>query len=160
MATSFRSSSFKGILLSDTLGMDVSTFGYWHQFIFVAVVLITQALLNHYGIGLTTKITDISGYLIFVLSIILIIGLLLVWRAAASLPDRLLHVTERIESAQVHLFERVPGGKFQAPVNVTSLDDPAVRREEEFGLVDVVAAASDGFASPGGAGRRRCTSSR
>jgi peptide chain release factor 3 len=28
---------------------------------------------------------------------------------------------------QVHLFERVPGGKFQAPVNVTSLDDPAVR---------------------------------
>jgi peptide chain release factor 3 len=28
---------------------------------------------------------------------------------------------------QVHLFERVPGGQFQAPVNVTSLDDPAVR---------------------------------
>ena len=28
---------------------------------------------------------------------------------------------------QVHLFERVPGGKFQAPVNVTSLDDRAVR---------------------------------
>src|SRR5512140_2603680 len=28
---------------------------------------------------------------------------------------------------EVHLFERVPGGKFQAPVTVTSLDDPAVR---------------------------------
>ena len=28
---------------------------------------------------------------------------------------------------EVHLFERVPGGKFQAPVNVTSLDDEAVR---------------------------------
>jgi peptide chain release factor 3 len=28
---------------------------------------------------------------------------------------------------QVHLFERVPGGAFQAPVNVTSLEDPAVR---------------------------------
>lgn len=28
---------------------------------------------------------------------------------------------------QVHLFERVPGGAFQAPVNVTSLSDPAVR---------------------------------
>ncbi|AOS46267.1 Peptide chain release factor 3 [Lacunisphaera limnophila] len=28
---------------------------------------------------------------------------------------------------EVHLFERVPGGKFQAPVNVTSLEDPAVR---------------------------------
>ncbi|HLP24952.1 MAG TPA: peptide chain release factor 3, partial [Acidobacteriota bacterium] len=28
---------------------------------------------------------------------------------------------------QVHLFERVPGGAFQAPVNVTSLNDPTVR---------------------------------
>jgi peptide chain release factor 3 len=28
---------------------------------------------------------------------------------------------------QVHLFERTPGGKFQAPVNVTSLEDPQVR---------------------------------
>ena len=28
---------------------------------------------------------------------------------------------------QVHLFERVPGGAFQAPVNVTSLEDPLVR---------------------------------
>ncbi len=28
---------------------------------------------------------------------------------------------------QVHLFERVPGGAFQAPVNVISLNDPAVR---------------------------------
>jgi peptide chain release factor 3 len=27
----------------------------------------------------------------------------------------------------VHLFERVPGGKYQAPVSVTSLDDAAVR---------------------------------
>jgi len=30
-------------------------------------------------------------------------------------------------SKEVHLFERVPGGKYQAPVNVTSLDDDAVR---------------------------------
>src|SRR5829696_9680821 len=30
-------------------------------------------------------------------------------------------------SRQVHLFERVPGGAYQAPVNVTSLDDDAVR---------------------------------
>src|SRR5688572_7559749 len=30
-------------------------------------------------------------------------------------------------SSEVHLFERVPGGKYQAPVNVTSLDDPTVR---------------------------------
>jgi peptide chain release factor 3 len=30
---------------------------------------------------------------------------------------------------EVHLFERVAGGKYQAPVNVTSLDDPAVRQK-------------------------------
>jgi peptide chain release factor 3 len=30
-------------------------------------------------------------------------------------------------SHEVHLFERVPGGKFQAPVTVTSLEDPSVR---------------------------------
>src|SRR5512133_1082059 len=66
---------FKGVLLTDTLKVDTSTWGYWHQFIFVTIILITQALLNHFGIDLTTKVTDISGYLIFALTIILIIGL-------------------------------------------------------------------------------------
>ncbi len=32
-------------------------------------------------------------------------------------------------SKQVHLFERVPGGAYQAPVNVASLDDAAVREK-------------------------------
>ncbi|HWA09386.1 MAG TPA: GTP-binding protein [Opitutaceae bacterium] len=32
-------------------------------------------------------------------------------------------------SRQVHLFERVPGGKFQAPVSVASLGDPIVREK-------------------------------
>jgi amino acid transporter len=45
------------------------------QFTFVAVVLITQALLNHYSIKLTTVLTDISGCLIFILTIIVIIAL-------------------------------------------------------------------------------------
>jgi amino acid transporter len=66
---------FKDLLLGTVLGVDVSTFGYWHQFIFVAIVLITQALLNHYGINVTTKLTDLSGYLIFALTIVLIIAL-------------------------------------------------------------------------------------
>ncbi|HEX2855140.1 MAG TPA: peptide chain release factor 3 [Opitutaceae bacterium] len=30
---------------------------------------------------------------------------------------------------EVHLFERVPGGKFQAPVTVSSLEDPSVRNK-------------------------------
>jgi amino acid transporter len=66
---------FKGILLTDTLNVDTSAWGYWHQLIFLAVILTTQALLNHYGIELTTKVTDFSGYLILVLTVILIIGL-------------------------------------------------------------------------------------
>lgn len=66
---------FKDLLLGTAVGVDVSTFGYWHQFIFMVIVLTTQALLNHYGIELTTKITDLSGYLIFALTIILIIAL-------------------------------------------------------------------------------------
>ena len=32
-------------------------------------------------------------------------------------------------SREVHLFERVPGGAYHAPVSVTSLDDPAVREK-------------------------------
>jgi peptide chain release factor 3 len=32
-------------------------------------------------------------------------------------------------SSQVHLFERVPGGAFRAPVNVTGLEDPQVREK-------------------------------
>lgn len=83
---------FKGILLTDTLKMDTSTWGYWQQFFFVAIVLITQALLNHYGIDLTTKVTDLSGYLIFALTIILIIGMF-VWSPVALDISRLWTVT-------------------------------------------------------------------
>jgi amino acid transporter len=66
---------FKDLLLGTVLGVDVSTFGYWHQFFFLIVVLGSQALLNHYGIGITTKLTDLSGYLILALTVILIISL-------------------------------------------------------------------------------------
>src|SRR6266545_8341923 len=45
---------FQGILLSTVLKVDVSTWGYWQEFFFVAVVLVSQALFNHYGIKLTT----------------------------------------------------------------------------------------------------------
>ncbi len=66
---------FKDLLLGTVLKVDVSGFGYWHQFVFMVVVLATQALLNHYGIDIVTKATDLSGYLILALTIILIIAL-------------------------------------------------------------------------------------
>ena len=66
---------FKDLLLGTALGVDVSGFGFWHQFIFLAIVLISQALLNHYGIDLTTKLTDFSGYMILALTVVLIVVL-------------------------------------------------------------------------------------
>ncbi len=63
---------FKGILLESVLAYDTTAFTIWHQHAFVAAALITQALLNHYGIALTTKLTDLSGYLIFALTIVFI----------------------------------------------------------------------------------------
>jgi amino acid transporter len=47
----------------------------WDQHIFVLLALITQALINHYGIRLTTILTDLSGYLILILSVVFIIAL-------------------------------------------------------------------------------------
>ncbi|MFN8458827.1 MAG: amino acid permease [Anaerolineae bacterium] len=71
---------FKGLLVDTVLqgnffGMDASTWGIYHQHAFVIFALVTQALLNHYGIDLTSKVTDLSGYLIFALTIIFIIAL-------------------------------------------------------------------------------------
>lgn len=66
---------FKDLLLAAELGIDVSSFGIYHQLGFVAIVLISQAALNHYGIDVTTKLTDLSGYLILALTVILIVAL-------------------------------------------------------------------------------------
>jgi amino acid transporter len=83
---------FKDLLLGTVLGVDVSTFGFWHQFIFLAIVMISQALLNHYGIEVTTKLTDLSGYLILALTIVLII-VLFVFSPVALDFSRLVTIT-------------------------------------------------------------------
>ena len=61
---------FKDLLLGTALGMDVSGFGTWHQIIFLVVVLSSQAILNHYYIDITTKLTDWSGYVILGLTVL------------------------------------------------------------------------------------------
>jgi amino acid transporter len=71
---------FKGLLIDTVLGgnflgMDATTWNINAQHIFLILVLISQALFNHYGINITTKLTDLSGYLIFALTIIFIIAL-------------------------------------------------------------------------------------
>jgi amino acid transporter len=45
-----------------SLGMEDNNF---NRVVFVAVITGLQALINHFGIGLTAKLTDFSGYLIF-----------------------------------------------------------------------------------------------
>ncbi|MCJ7993391.1 amino acid permease [Rhizobium cremeum] len=42
-----------------------------HRVVFVALITGLQALINHFGIGLTAKLTDFSGYLIFATAILL-----------------------------------------------------------------------------------------
>jgi len=71
---------FKGLLVDTVLGgtflgMDSSTWNINTQHIFVIIVLATQALFNHYGINVTTKLTDFSGYLILALTVIFVIAL-------------------------------------------------------------------------------------
>jgi amino acid transporter len=43
------------------------------RIIFLAILTGVQALINHYGISLTAKLTDFSGYLIFITSVVLAI---------------------------------------------------------------------------------------
>ena len=75
---------FRDLFLGDALGMDVSGWttaaafdhGWWVQTIFIAVITVAQAIINHVGIRLTTKLTDFAGYLIFGATVVLIIALL------------------------------------------------------------------------------------
>lgn len=50
---------------------------YWSQVIAVAVILAAQGIFNHVGIKLTTILTDFSGYLIFVVAVILTLTFLI-----------------------------------------------------------------------------------
>jgi amino acid transporter len=75
---------FRDLFLGDALGMDVSGWtpaaafdhGWWVQTICITGITAAQALINHYGIKLTTVLTDIAGYIIFIGSVILIVALL------------------------------------------------------------------------------------
>ncbi len=74
-----------GLIINPMFGTDLNQIGAIElfgtpfsipQFLIVTVVVITQALFNHFGIRVTTLLTDFSGYLIFATALILTIGLL------------------------------------------------------------------------------------
>ena len=62
---------FRDLILGQLAGLDVAGFGLLQQVVGVLVILVTQALFNHFGIRLTTALTDFSGYLIFAVAIVL-----------------------------------------------------------------------------------------
>jgi len=62
----------KDLFFGAVLGWDVSTWSTTTQIVSVAAITAAQALLNHFGIKLTTVLTDFSGYLIFAGTIVLI----------------------------------------------------------------------------------------
>jgi amino acid transporter len=57
------------------IGIDPTKLTLVHQAIGVTIITVTQALFNHFGIRATTILTDFSGYLIFVVAIILTIAM-------------------------------------------------------------------------------------
>lgn len=66
----------KDLMLPGVFGVDSAAWGWGIQTAFIAIVTIIQAIINHRGITLTTMLTDFSGYLIFAVTIILIVALL------------------------------------------------------------------------------------
>lgn len=75
---------FRDLVLGGVFGMDTSGWtsaaigdgGWWTQSIVITMITISQALFNHFGIRTTTRLTDFSGYLIFVVAIVLTITML------------------------------------------------------------------------------------
>src|SRR5262245_50351536 len=64
------------LILTPLFSVDLTQYGVLPQIISVTVIVATQALFNHFGIRLTTLLTDLSGYLIFATAIVLTIMLL------------------------------------------------------------------------------------
>lgn len=72
---------FRDLFLGEVMGLDIKALGWvtegafdqgwWTQTIFIAAITVTQAWLNHVGIRATTILTDFSGYLIFVVAVLL-----------------------------------------------------------------------------------------
>jgi amino acid transporter len=57
-------------------GFDPAKFGVKEQLIGMVLITTSQGLFNHFGIRVTTLLTDFSGYLIFAVATLLTIGLL------------------------------------------------------------------------------------
>ncbi len=77
--------------LGPAVGIDPARLGVGHQIAGVALISLSHALLNHFGIRVTTLLTDFSGYLILVVAALLTVAMLA--RAPAVDLGRLWHFT-------------------------------------------------------------------
>ena len=71
---------FRDLVWAGVFGHDVSAWGTQEQIIGVVIITLAQGLINHFGIKLTTLLTDFSGYLIFVIAVVLT-AMFLIWGA-------------------------------------------------------------------------------
>ena len=67
---------FTQLVLTNIFGLDVSAWGLTQQAVGVGLIAASQAAFNHFGIKLTTKLTDFSGYLILVVAVVLTLVML------------------------------------------------------------------------------------
>jgi amino acid transporter len=73
--------------LGPALGLDPATLTPWHQAAAMGVIVGSQAFVNHRGIDLTSRLTDLSGWLILAVAVTLTAALL--WFAPSLEPSRL-----------------------------------------------------------------------
>ena len=62
--------------LGPLVGIEPARLGLAHQMAGVALIVASHALLNHFGIRVTTLLTDFSGYLIFAVTLLLTVVML------------------------------------------------------------------------------------
>lgn len=63
-------------LIAPMFGIAPESLGWIHQTLFLTTITSLQALLNHRFIKIASRITDLSGYLIFVVTVMLVISLI------------------------------------------------------------------------------------
>lgn len=75
------------------IGIDPANLTVTHQIVGVTLISVSHALLNHFGIRLTTLLTDFSGYLILAVALLLTFAMLL--GAPRLEPGRLFQFTNQ-----------------------------------------------------------------
>ncbi len=66
----------ESLVITNIFGVNTSNWGYWQQLAGVVILAVAFGALNHFGIKLTSKLTDFSGYLIFGVAVLLTVTML------------------------------------------------------------------------------------